>query len=204
VRAVAEWNYDVLWSLTAFSALFFVVTSPRTRRIRLRYLLAFMATWVVVGNFFAGEFISAGPAFYGFVTGDTARFAPQLAFLSHGAASTSSAVVYQTYLWELYTSRQAGFASGISAFPSVHVATVTLNALFLAEYSRRLGAVAFTYVGFIIASSVYLGWHYAIDGYAAVAAVLVIHFALRKVLALKDIGVQASPAVASEGGLTAS
>ena len=59
---------------------------------------------------------------------------------------------------------------------------IALNALFVFEWRRRWGAVAFAYVAFIIASSVYLAWHYAIDGYAAVAVSLVIYLATRRLM----------------------
>ncbi|TIX65876.1 MAG: hypothetical protein E5V33_06590, partial [Mesorhizobium sp.] len=142
----------------------------------------FMAVWIIVGNVLAALFLSAGPAFYGAVTGDVARFGEQLAFLAHGAASRNSAVTYQQYLWSLHEARQAGFASGISAFPSVHVGLAMLNALFLREYDRRLGALAFLYVVFVAVSSVYLAWHYAIDGYVSAAVTLVVYAIARKLI----------------------
>lgn len=183
LRTALEWNYNVLWFVLCFAALFYVATARRAEGIRLRYLFAFMLVWIVIGNVLAALFLSAGPAFYGMVTGDHARFAEQLQFLARGASSPSSAAAYQQYLWALHAAGQTGFASGISAFPSVHVGLTTLNALFLAEFSRRLGAVAFAYVALMVASSVYLGWHYAIDGYVAVATVFAIHYALRRLFA---------------------
>ena len=57
-----------------------------------------------------------------------------------------------------------------------------LNALFVWEYSRRLGAVAFVYVAFVAVSSVYLAWHYAIDGYAAAAVAIVVYVVARKLV----------------------
>jgi hypothetical protein len=183
VRTLVEWNYNLLWFVLCFGALFYVATSPGAQSIRLRYILAFMAVWIVVGNLLAGSFLSAGPAFYGLTTGDEARFAAQLEFLARSMPSPNSAAAYQNYLWELHAAGKTGFGSGISAFPSVHVGLITMNALFISEYSRRLGYAAFGYVTIIIASSVYLGWHYAIDGYVAVAAAIAIHFFLKRAFA---------------------
>lgn len=186
-RAAIEWNYNVLWFVLCFGALFFVATSPKAAAIRTRYVLGFMLAWIVVGNLVAGTFLSAGPAFYGLVTGDEARFAEQLAFLARGAGSANSAAAYQEYLWSLHAAGQTGFGSGISAFPSVHVALATLNALFLAERNRWLGLAGFAYVALIVMSSVYLAWHYAIDGYAAIALVVTIHFALKKFVVARRV-----------------
>ncbi len=177
---IIEWNYSRLWFVICFGALFYVVTSSRTRTIRTRYLLTFMLTWIVVGNIVAGIFLCAGPAFYGYVTGDSVRFAEQLAFLARSVDYDASATSYHRYLWTLYENGTPGFGSGISALPSVHVALVTLNALFLLERSRRLGLAAFAYVGLILVSSVYLAWHYAVDGYAALALTLIVYAAMRR------------------------
>jgi hypothetical protein len=182
IRGVVEWNYNVAWFALCFGALFFVVTSPTAASIRTRYVVTFMLVWAVCGNLLAGLFLSAGPAFYGFVTGDEARFAEQLAFLALGSGSSHSAAAYQDYLWSLHASGEAGFASGISAFPSVHVALVAMNAFFIAERFPRAAVLAWLYVAFIVASSVYLAWHYAIDGYASIVVVGLIHILMRQVI----------------------
>lgn len=205
-RTVVEWNYNVLWFVLCFGALFFVVTSPRAIEVRGRYLACFMLVWIVCGNIFAVMFISAGPAFYGAVTGDEARFAEQLAFLAQGAANPNSAVAYQDYLWSLHEAGATSFGSGISAFPSIHVGLVALNAIFITEYSRRLGLLAWAYLGFIVASSVYLAWHYAIDGYASIVLVAIIHYAV-KAMARREkeaAGTEPAPSPAPGATLTAS
>jgi hypothetical protein len=182
-RAVVEWNYNVFCFMINFGGLFFVATSPRVASVRTRYLICFMLVWILIGNVLAGLFLSAGPAYYGLVTGDTARFGDQMAFLAHGAGLRNSAVSYQQYLWKLYVTNETGFGSGISAFPSMHVGLAMLNALFVREYSRRLGNLAFLYTAFIAFSSVYLAWHYAIDSYVAAAVAIAIYVVARKLAA---------------------
>lgn len=188
VRAVVEWNYNVLWFVVCFGALFYVVTSQRTAAIRTRYLVCFMLVWIVIGNLLAGAFLSAGPAYYGYVTGDTGRFAAQLAFLAAGSEWGSSAASYQAYLWRLHEAGGVGFGSGISAFPSVHVGLIAMNALFVFERHRWLGMAAFAYVTLVLASSVYLAWHYAIDGYAAIAVTVMLFVGVRKWLPARSPG----------------
>ncbi|MCV0394671.1 MAG: phosphatase PAP2 family protein [Rhizobiaceae bacterium] len=177
-RAV-EISYSQIWFVFCFGFLFWVVVSPAAAGIRTRYLVAYVATWIVVGNLLALVFLSAGPAYFGLVTGDHARFAEQLAILSRSAGVAHSAVELQAYLWASHEGRVAGLGTGISAFPSMHVALATLNMLFLWERSRRWGMIAAGYLLVVLASSVYLAWHYAIDGYAAIALVAAIHFGLR-------------------------
>lgn len=181
ITAIVNFNYGPVWFSLCFGMLFFITTSPRADSYRMRYLMMFMFVWVVIGNLLAGIFLSAGPVYYGQVTGDEERFAGLLGFLALDQ-STRSVQEYQQYLWGLYEARMPGLASGISAFPSVHVALATMNALFVFERSRSWGIVAIVYVGIVQASSVFLGWHYAIDGYVSIALVVSIHFALRRFL----------------------
>ncbi len=54
---------------------------------------------------------------------------------------------------------------GIAAFPSLHVGVVAIYACFLWELHRFWGVCGVLYTALIQAGSVYLGWHYAIDGY---------------------------------------
>ena len=145
--------------------------------MRTRYLICFILVWVVVGNVVAGLFMSAGPAFYGFVTGDTARYAEQLAWLGEFGGGSA---YYQAYLWDLQEAGVTGFGSGISAFPSVHVALAALNAMFAWSLDRRLGLAAWGYAAFVQFSSVYLAWHYAIDGYAGIVLAALIYVGLSK------------------------
>ena len=189
VLRAAEFNYEVLWFVLCFGILYWVAISPRADRVRLRYCATFFGVWVIVGNVVAGLFPTAGPAFYSLVTGDTERFGKLRAFLENTTGSFSSAADSQHYLWSLHQAGLSGFGSGISAFPSMHVALVTMNALFIAEYSRKLGIVAGLYTLFIITSSIYLGWHYAIDGYVAVVLSCGIYFAIRRAAPLsKHLG----------------
>lgn len=179
--AIIEWNYNKLWFVICFSMLFIVATSPRANAIRGRYMLMFMLVWVVCGNVLAGLFLSAGPVYYGAVTGDEARFMTQVAFLSDGHARE-----VQQYLWALYVKGVAGFGSGISAFPSVHVALITMNALFLAERGRWWAIAGTAYVLLIMVSSVYLGWHYAIDGYVSAALTIACHHLVKACFARRQ------------------
>lgn len=180
VLKAVEFNYNVLWFIANYAFLYWVAVSPRANHIRSRYMLGFFLTWALLGSLLAAIFLSAGPAFYGHITGDTARFAAQLDFLAGSEGANSSAVAYQNYLWSTYQSGKASIGSGISAFPSVHVGLVMLNALFVWELNRKLGLVAFAYVFIIVLSSVYLAWHYAVDGYFSILVVLFLYLIMKK------------------------
>ena len=178
ILPIVQFNYGIVWYAVCFGALFFVATSPKADAIRTRYFASYFFTWIFLGNIVAGIWISAGPAFYGFVTSNHVRFEALLAALATDT-SPISARLFQKYLWSLYESGLAGSGSGISAFPSVHVGLIVMNALYVWDYSRRLGAIAFSYCALILASSVFLGWHYALDGYVSALVVIVAHQAFK-------------------------
>jgi hypothetical protein len=180
MRMLIGWNYSILWSVFAFIPLYFVATARIGAQIRLRYFISLFAVWMIVGNGLACLFLSAGPAFYGEVTGDHARFAQLLSFVREGSWALGTPADLQAYLWDIYQSGHSALGSGISAFPSVHIAVAMMNALFLREFSRPAGIAGFVYVGIILVSSVWFGWHYAIDGYVSILVVLLLHGCIRR------------------------
>ena len=174
------YNYSMIWFLIGFGTVYFVASSPKAVTVRSRYLVSFMLVWVLLGNVLSGLFMSAGPAFYAQVTGDSARFAGLTAFLADSAGLGDATGLYQADLWRLKESGQSGFASGISAFPSVHVGLIVMNTLFAWDANRKLGWAMIAYSLLVMASSVGLGWHYAIDGYASAILVILMHVALKR------------------------
>jgi hypothetical protein len=140
--------------------------------IRMRVFVTYILAWIVVGNVLAGVFMSAGPAYFGDITGDFDRYRPLLDHIAANAGLTHSAWDIQRALWNAYASGHVAFGSGISAFPSMHVAMATLWVIVGFQFSRRLGYAALAFLVFIQCGSVILGWHYAIDGYASILIVL--------------------------------
>jgi PAP2 superfamily len=180
-RVFVGYNYGIIWFLITFGSVYFVASSPRADSVRSRYFVSFMLVWGLLGNVLAGLFMSAGPAFYAQATGDSTRFAELAASLAQGAALGDATGLFQDYLWSLYETGQTGFASGISAFPSVHVGLIVMNTLFAWDACRKLGWAMIAYSVLIFVSSVGLGWHYAVDGYASAILVIVMHVALKRV-----------------------
>ena len=109
---------------------------------------------------------SAGPIFYERLgIGD--RFAD--------LPSRPWATVTSDYLWANYLDNGSRVGAGISAFPSLHVAGAAWVAAIITSYSRKLAPVAWAYFGLILLGSVYLGWHYALDGIAGLVIALVMY-----------------------------
>ncbi|MBA4011263.1 MAG: hypothetical protein C0481_05295 [Phenylobacterium sp.] len=176
---VLQFCYLPVWLTLAFCAPLWVATAPRLASIRTRFLAAYLLTWILLGNVLAATFLSAGPVYFGQVTGDVDRFKPLMDYLAFSAGTSNSSYDLQQWLWLLHSTGQAHTGSGISAFPSLHVAMATLIAILGSLVGRKAFALAVGYLVLILAASVHLGWHYAIDGYASIILTTTLWFALR-------------------------
>ena len=136
-------------------------------KVRFQFPLAILITWFIGGNLLAILFASAGPCYYGAVTGLSDPYAAQMALLAGLEISEPLRVVrYQSLLWDVYENPGLGFG-GISAMPSMHCATTALLVLF--AWNRPvLKWVTRALFVLIFISSFVLGWHYAVDGLLAI------------------------------------
>ncbi|WP_169453525.1 phosphatase PAP2 family protein [Pleomorphomonas oryzae] len=161
--------YGPGWLLWVGGFVFWMAVAAPSRQIRKRFFIGYIFAWVILGNVVAWLAISAGPAFFAEVTGNKDRFASVLATVGAHTLSDGRGIRdLQTYLWGLYVSHSSGFGMGISAFPSLHVAMMTLCALVAAEIDRILAIAGVTIVILVQIGSVLFVWHYAIDGYFSI------------------------------------
>ncbi|PBC24349.1 MULTISPECIES: phosphatase PAP2 family protein [unclassified Mesorhizobium] len=173
ISAVIFIGYGYGWHVQWFGTLLFVAfwNNPAAR---LRYLWALALTTILCGTVLAMALSSAGPIFHDqFYGGD--RFAGlQTALARNGYAAPVH--MYASYLLTAYTSGRPELGGGISAMPSMHVAFVTLNALFLSGFGRRWTVAGWSFAALILFGSVYTGWHYAVDGYLSILVVSLIWY----------------------------
>jgi hypothetical protein len=140
-----------------------------------RFILAFCLTWLILGVLAAHAFSSAGPCFY-HLLGNDDYYGEFLSLLAQvDAASPLLALEAQEVFWSLHLNGQRTSFTGISAFPSMHVAIVVLWVL--AAERPLLKAVLGLFAVAIFLGSVQLGWHYAVDGEASALAVPVVWWA---------------------------
>ncbi|KUJ80583.1 hypothetical protein AVO45_05925 [Ruegeria marisrubri] len=154
------------WFILLYVAVFVAAFDRRDPERSMAFLVAFSLTWIVGGTVLATLFSSAGPVYYqAFGFGDT--FAAQMQKLAElNEISPVWSLEVQQILLDNY--RADGPVRGISAMPSMHVATSVLLALFAFSYSRVLGWAMAVFAGSILIGSVHLGWHYAVDGYFSI------------------------------------
>jgi hypothetical protein len=164
-----------LWFFIMYAMLTLQAFALRNRRLRMQFLLSFIVCWIVLGTLGAIFFASMGPCYYPTFTQESGPYAPLMNYLREtGEVVPVWALNVQQMLWDDYQNNKAGIGSGISAMPSMHVATAVLLALFGWHYSRKAGIALTLYAFVIMIGSVHLGWHYALDGYVgALGAVFI-------------------------------
>ncbi|HWI81798.1 phosphatase PAP2 family protein [Ramlibacter sp.] len=169
--------YFGFWGILLSGCLLAVLLLPRLREVRAQYVWTFLWMYPVLGNLAAGAVMSAGPVYYEQVTGDP-RFSALVQYLAQHSIGREWAAA----LWNSYVSGAVGVGSGISAFPSLHLANAAMFALLAGRIHQRLGWLAAAFAGVVLFGSVHLGWHYAVDGYFAIAATVLIWKLVGKVL----------------------
>jgi membrane-associated phospholipid phosphatase len=172
VHAFLGWHYpltffSLLYNYWLFVTYFFLFGACFVRPdniSRMQYLLAFLFTWTFGGNLMATAFSSAGPPYYALLgLGDA--YEPMMATLrAHFESGFVSEVDTQERLWNLLN--RLNSVNAISAFPSMHVASSTLMAIYAFRITPWLGYLMTAFAIGIMIGSVLLGWHYAVDGYA--------------------------------------
>jgi len=161
--------YSRGWLIIVMSLSAYVAASPTMRRYCRQYFLTFFISWIFAGNILACIFMSGGPCFYAEFVGDHLRFAG----LMQSISGTGSAAV-QDYLWNTHVNGWNNLGAGISAFPSVHMVSMTLVTLLLRKMSVRLCWVGIFLTIAMELGSVRLGWHYVSDGLVGIAIAVMI------------------------------
>lgn len=163
-----------LWLGVLFLVLYWQLFSTRNPQLRTQFFLSFVLCWGILGTLGAILFSSVGPCFYEGLLGD-GRFTPLMDYLR---ATNEHYLIWalptQDMVWEHYAEDKLVLGGGISAFPSVHVATAFLFMLLGRQTNKTIGRLTTIFFVFILVGSVHLGWHYAVDGYASIIVTFLI------------------------------
>jgi hypothetical protein len=164
-----------LWFFVLQAVLVLQCGAAGDRKRRMQFLLSMALTWALIGSLIATLLSSAGPCYYALVVGGPDPYAPLMEYLHNVAASVNqwhipfTAGVLQDLLWQSYATNDFGLVRGISAAPSMHIASSWIIARLAWDMGRRARIAGCAFLAFIFVGSIHLGWHYAIDGYMAVA-----------------------------------
>lgn len=171
--------YMPIWLLVAtVFPIVIAATDPDESRM-LRYVWLFFASWFIVGNVAATLGSSVGPIYYDRLL-DTARYVElHTAFAQSGFADSAIGQI-QNRLWEASSNADGVRISGISAFPSVHVAVASIFALYSTERFRWGAPIGYAFLALIGLISVYSGYHYLSDSVVSFAMIVVMNRFLRR------------------------
>ncbi len=154
------------WLFIIYGMLVWQAFSVADHRLRMQFFISFVLVWALVGNLAAVLLSSAGPVYFARVTGLEDPYLPLMTYLSSaGEVMPVWALGIQEELWKAYALGDDMLGEGISAMPSMHVATAVLFALVTWRAHRKLGIVFTLYAAVVMIGSVHLAWHYALDGY---------------------------------------
>jgi hypothetical protein len=158
------WAYSFFWIVALVGTLIWLF-AQKPGIERSASLISYFALWSVFGPLGQYFFSAAGPIFYERIgLGD--RFADLMTNIPEVTRLVSG------YLWNFHSAGELGMGAGISAMPSLHIATVAWIYLAFRSQQSRLAPAAAIFGLYIFALSVALGWHYAVDGIAGAAGAL--------------------------------
>ena len=158
-----DWAY-VTWAQSTLFMMAVLPLFPKSQK-RDRAMISFFLV-VSASAILQYALPSAGPIFY-----ERLGFGDRFADLP----SRPWATITADYLWANYLDNGSRVGAGISAFPSLHVAGAAWVAAVVSSYSRKLVPVAWAYFLLILMGSVFLGWHYALDGIAGLVIALLMY-----------------------------
>ncbi|MEH6833347.1 MAG: phosphatase PAP2 family protein [Falsihalocynthiibacter arcticus] len=172
-EALTTFIYLKVWLAIGviFPVILLVVDSNKERVGR--FLILYFASWVVLGNVIALVFMSCGPIFFDRVYGGN-DFAPLLEALNTSGTMGGAVGFIQEYLWENYVEGNQHLGTGISAFPSVHIGVATMFALYIYERFPKTLPICIAFVLTYLFLSVFLGWHYVVDGYVSILFIVLL------------------------------
>ena len=190
-------SYVTLWLFPAMFLPVGLVLGDSNPRRRLRFVTLYFFVWIGLGILAAFVGMSAGPVYYDRLLGGT-TFADLPLMLEQANLGQTVIPQMQERLWQLYAGGNPEGASGIAAFPSVHVGMATVVGLYLIDRWGKVmllpGLLIPLWYQFL---SVYTGWHYAVDGYFSILAVILVWLVLRRTQRQSDPGAVDRPAEAA-------
>lgn len=154
--------YHRAWFALMVMTLLMVLTRPPSAE-KSALMLTYFLLWSLIGPAIHLALPAAGPVFYA-ALGYGDRFAS--IHVPEDMAKMSN------YLWHGYSTGKFLPGGGISAMPSLHIATTAWMVIAVTVFARRwvMPTAAAGLAIFVL--SISLGWHYAVDGIVGGAAAL--------------------------------
>jgi len=166
VTTIIDTFYHTIWLYVLIGVVVWHAIGHHALRTRVQFFVSYIVIWGLLGNLAAVLLSSAGPCYYTNVTGMPSPYEDLMLYLQSIGTGEDGLKALQTQdrLWQDHVGNILGYGGGISAMPSLHVATSMLFALSIHKINIKWGILFFLYTLIIWIGSVHLAWHYAIDG----------------------------------------
>lgn len=155
------------WFMVVYLVTEFATWGDPDQTRRLRYLWTYTLCWVVIGTIAAVMLASVGPMYFTDFYDAPSPYADLLAHLR--AAGDLKIFAIAEELLNMVRDDRAININAISAMPSLHVAMAAALCFYVRGVNRAAWIFLTAFLVFMLMGSVYLGWHYAIDGYIGIA-----------------------------------
>lgn len=174
------------WFLFMYVGLGYALFCERDRLRKLQFVWVFLLSWALLGGFGATVLSSVGPVYYHHFYPDLPDVYKRLTDYMLANKNDIASVVYiQKKLLAWNYNFAVIVPNGISAMPSMHAAISTLVTLLAFGINRVVFAASLAFAVTVVVSSIYLGFHYAIDSYFSIIAVSFMWWASGRLLKRK-------------------
>jgi hypothetical protein len=172
--------YHRVWFGLMIITLLMVLMKPSSAE-KSATLLTYFMLWSLFGPLVHSLLPAAGPVFY-----------EQLGYGNRFAGLVMEPETRQAagYLWHFYANQSFGGGAGISAMPSLHIATTAWMVIAVGKFAPRWTVPMSAAGALIFLLSVSLGWHYVIDGLVGTAGAFAIWKATLFVLEARTGGLR--------------
>lgn len=177
------------WFFFMYVGLGWALFCERERMRRLRFVTCYVLSWCLLGGWAATWLSSAGPVFYREVLPDAPDVYKELTdYISAQKEALPNIHWLIEHLLEWYHHKAPLVPNAPSAMPSLHAATSTLIVIYAWGVGRAAFVAALLAGLCIVVSSIYFGFHYAIDSYASAIAVAFMWWATGRWIAWRGKG----------------
>lgn len=160
--------YHRAWFALMVMTLLLVLTRPPSPQ-KSALLVTYFLLWSVIGPVIHLLVPAAGPVFY-----QQLGYGDRFAFID----LPEEMAMMSNYLWHAYSAQRFLPGAGISAMPSLHIATTVWMVAAVHIFARKWTPAMLVLGLAIFLLSVSLGWHYAVDGLVGGAAALGCYWAM--------------------------
>lgn len=175
---VINYGYN-FWLGVMLGGYWYAIFIDRNEQRRLIFLWSSLIAWIGMGWGMATALSSVGPIFFGTIYPDVPNpYADYIEYLRaiHNSGTMISSLWVSDLLAEMAKDSNVIDLNGMSAMPSMHVAVATLFAIYMWHVNKIWGLLYTLFALMIMAGSVFLAWHYAIDGYMSAICICVIWY----------------------------